>query len=97
MTDLIERQARAEEAARLLRDPLLKEAFDTFELALMNRALEAPVRDDEARRRCLDAVTTLRKVRGQLEAVIKGGQAAAHNAAMEIAPYLPPEKRRWIF
>lgn len=93
MTDAIERQARAEAADRLLRDPLFNEAFDTFELALMNRAIEAPARDDEARRRCLDAVNVLRKVRSQLRSVIAEGKTAAHNAANDIGS---GGKRRWF-
>lgn len=93
MTDLIERQARAEEAERLLREPMLNEAFEAFEQALLNRALEAPARDDDARRRCLDAVMTLRRVRGHLRSVINDGKAAAYNAANDIAN---GGKRTWF-
>lgn len=96
MADAIERQARAEAAARLLADPLLSEAFATFEQALLARALEAPARDDDGRRRCLDAVMTLRKVKANLESVIAGGKTAAINAARVVAPDPEQPRKSWF-
>lgn len=98
--DEIDRSARAEEAERLLNERLLKEAFDVFEKALLDRALKAPARDDEGRRLALQGVQVCRKVRGHLSSVIKEGKIAAANAARDIAPeparlwtgpYRPPQ------
>ena len=37
MTDAVDRQARAEAADRLLRDPMLVEALDAMEAALLEK------------------------------------------------------------
>ncbi len=83
---------RAADAARLLDDALLKEAFAAYEHALIDRAVAAPARDDEARTRCLMAVQVLRKVRKHLEKVVHDGKKAAR-AAEEIAA---GDRRRWF-
>ncbi len=84
---------RATDAERLLNDALLKEAFDTYEKALIDRAIQAPARDDDARTRCMMAVQVLRKVRKHLESVVYEGKKAAQ-AANDIAT--DPNKRRWL-
>jgi len=84
---------RAADAERLLNDALLKEAFEAYEKALVDRAIEAPARDDEARTRCLMAVQVLRKVRKHLKSVVYDGEKAA-KAADDIAT--DPNKRRWL-
>ena len=92
MTDR-DSQWRAADAERLLGDALLKEAFDAYEQALIDRAVAAPARDDEARTRCLMAVQALRKVRKHLEKIVYDGRKAA-KAADDIAA--DPNKRRWL-
>lgn len=89
--DATERQARAEQAERLINDKLLIEAFDKFEQALLDRALQAPARDDEGRKLALQGVQVCRKVRSHLDAVIKEGKIAAINAAKDIAPAPPTQ------
>ncbi len=84
---------RAEDAQRLLDDDLLKEAFAVYEKALIDRALAAPARDDEARTRCLIGVQVLRKVRKHLEKVVHDGKKAA-KAAKDIAK--DENARRWL-
>lgn len=86
-------QWRATDAERLLNDALLNEAFDAYEKALIDRAVAAPARDDEARTRCLMAVQVLRKVRKHLDSVVFDGRKAA-KAADDIAA--DPNKRRWL-
>lgn len=57
----------AGDAAQLLENPIFVSVMREYEKSLFERALEAPTRDDEARYRCLTAVTVLRKIRSALE------------------------------
>jgi len=82
----------AGDADQLLNNRLLREAFDTFDKALDERALAAPVRDDQARQRLIDARVTLRKVEKHLRNIVFEGKRAADKAAKDIAPY----ERRWF-
>lgn len=86
----MDKVAKAEAAHRLANDPLLKEAFAEFDKALDDRALAAPARDDDGRRRLTDARMTLRKVQKHLEKIIFEGKAAAEKAARDIGG------NRWI-
>ena len=45
--DLGEQAVRGEQAARLLSDPLMREAFDLVEQHILAKFKEAPVRDSE--------------------------------------------------
>jgi hypothetical protein len=93
MTDAVDRQARAEAADRLLRDPMLVEALDAMEAALLEKIVEAPARDDEGRRYAAFAIQAARKFRRHLASVIAGGKTAAINAANDIARDAPARKR----
>ena len=75
----------AADATRLINDPVLKECFDAYEKALVERAIEAPARDDDARTRCMMAIQTLRRVRKHLDRLIFDGKSAAMQAADNIA------------
>lgn len=55
------------EAAQLLESRVFRDVMAEYEAQLFERALQAPTRDDEARYRCLTAVTVLRKIRSALE------------------------------
>lgn len=66
MTDR-DKMVEASEAAQLLESRIFRTVMDEYEKQLFERALEAPTRDDEARYRCLTAVTVLRKIRSALE------------------------------
>lgn len=55
------------EAQQLLDSAIFRSVMAEYEKSLFERALEAPTRDDEARYRCLTAVTVLRKIRSALE------------------------------
>ena len=79
------------DAERLLNDALLKEAFDALDKAFDERALACPAKDDEGRRRLMDARVILRKVEGHLKKVAFEGKKAAQHAAKDIAPM-----RRWF-
>tara|TARA_B100000686_G_scaffold101906_1_gene109124 strand:+ start:4365 stop:4643 length:279 start_codon:yes stop_codon:yes gene_type:complete len=81
----------AADASRLANDPVLQECFDAYEQALIERAIEAPARDDDARLRCLMAVQVLRKVRKHLDRLIFDGK----NAAKQAADSLASNKDRW--
>jgi hypothetical protein len=91
MTDAVDRQARAEAADRLLRDPMLVEALDAMEAALLEKIVQAPARDDEGRRLAAFALQSARKVRKHLHAIIADGKTAAINAANDIG-----QKRSWF-
>ena len=79
------------DAERLLNDALLKEAFAELDKAFDERALACPAKDDEGRRRLMDARVILRKVEGHLKKVAFEGKKAAQDAAKDIAPM-----RRWF-
>lgn len=66
MTDR-DKMIEAGDAAQLLENPIFVRVMAEYEKSLFERALEAPTRDDEARYRCLTAVTVLRKIRSALE------------------------------
>lgn len=72
------------EAKQILDNPVFKKAFNAFEKALFERAVEAPARDDDARMRCMMAVQALRQVEKQLRRMVFDGKSAA-KAADEIA------------
>lgn len=74
----------AGDAKQVLENPVFKKAFDAFEKALFERAVEAPARDDDARMRCMMAVQVLRNVEKQLRRIVYDGKTAAI-AADEIA------------
>jgi hypothetical protein len=74
-----EKKRRANEARRLLDEPLLKEAFDTIErdtIEAMLRVPGLPVWADRKRRRLADQVNTIRVIRSYLEHVITAGKQA---------------------
>ena len=68
-----ERGARAE---MLLRDELLKEAFDTLEKAYISEWAVTQVRDVEARERLWSAVNVNRKYQDHLRNVLANGKLA---------------------
>lgn len=83
-------QWRAEDAKRLREDPILNEAFSMFEKALLDRAIEAPLEDDEGRMRCMMAVQVLRQVRRHFDKIVFDG-----NKAAKVAEDVASGKSRW--
>lgn len=65
---------RAEDASRLLNDPLLKEAFERVEKALLSGMQTVDVTATEAQRGLIVSYQLLSKVRQYLEQVMVTGQ-----------------------
>ena len=70
----IERGARAE---RLLKDPLLSEAFESVRQAIFAKIEETPLRDRDALHEWRLMLKLLRDVRANLEQAVQGGKYAA--------------------
>ena len=60
------------EAARLLKHPMLVAMFDQHEKDAMERAINAPVGDDETRRAATGEVRAIRSVRQKLALAAEG-------------------------
>lgn len=68
---------RAQEAARLLSEPLLQEALELIERDAIERVVAATHDQDDVRRYEALRVAVAREVRDQLRSVITTGQQAA--------------------
>lgn len=68
---------RAEEAKRLMADPLLSEAFTKVEEALIGRIKQVDVGATDAQKNLIVTLQLLGKVRQYLEQVIVTGKLAA--------------------
>jgi hypothetical protein len=68
---------RAESAARLLSDPLMKEAFDQVEAACLEALVECRKEDDAGRYRLSEGIKACRLVKRILSQQIESGQVAA--------------------
>lgn len=66
--------ARADQAARLLADPVLAEAFQSVREAILRKIEECPIRDTEGAERARLMLKLLRDVRGNLELAIQDGK-----------------------
>lgn len=66
--------ARAEQAGRILRDPLFTEAFDSVRAALLNKIEMSPVRDEEGREKAFLMLKALRDARAYLEQAMNDGK-----------------------
>ena len=67
---------RGHNAARLLGDPLVAEAFDSIRAEYLAAWEASPVRDAEGRERIWAHLQALTKVKGHLEAVVMTGKMA---------------------
>lgn len=67
---------RGERAARLLTDPLYKEAFSQVEAAAVEALIECKKEDDNGRYRLSEGVKAIRLVRRILEQSIETGHVA---------------------
>lgn len=75
-----EKQQRAAEAAQLLANPYLREAFDRIERDAVEAIISAPQWDekgDRQRRLAAERVRVIRDVRAALQSLIAEGQQAA--------------------
>lgn len=70
-------QRRAEDAERLLNDPLMVEAFQTIESAIIDRMKLLDVGATDAQRNLIVTLQLLGKVRQHIEQVIVTGKLAA--------------------
>jgi hypothetical protein len=68
--------ARGHNAARLLADPLIAEAFDAIRAEYISAWENAPVRDAEGRERIWAHLQALGKVREHLSTVVATGKMA---------------------
>lgn len=66
--------ARAEQAGRILRDPLFNEAFDSVRAALLHKIETSPVRDEEGREKAYQLLKALRDARAYLEQAMNDGK-----------------------
>ena len=71
-----DRLDRAASAKRLLDDPVLQEAFDWLEDAMVEQMLQRPSGDDVGRYRLSVGVGVVRKVRGYLRDTVATGDLA---------------------
>lgn len=78
---------RGERAQRLLRDPLLLEAFASVKAAIHERWEQAPVRDKDGAHELKLMLNLLRDVQANLEQAVRNGRFAADSL----------EKRRFKF
>src|SRR3546814_10799433 len=65
---------RGEQAARLLNEPLMIEAFATIEQELTEQWQNSPARDAEGREKLWLSLKLLHRVRGHLTNVLETGQ-----------------------
>lgn len=72
---------RGNEAERLLREPLLLEAFEKIEQACLAEWKNAPTRDTEGRERIWTMVKLLERVKAHLTAVAQTGRLASAKVA----------------
>lgn len=68
---------RAEAAARLMGDALMRDAFAMVEAAILEAIIECKVEDDAGRYRLSEGIKATRRVRHILQAQIESGQVAA--------------------
>lgn len=91
MTDKTERDIfRGEQAARLLNDELLQEAFATIERECTDQWLQSPERDIEGRERLRLTIKCLHRLRLELQSVLDTGQMAKLSLAQRIGQKLSP-------
>jgi hypothetical protein len=76
---LNEDRDRGAQAERLLRDPLLVEAFDVLENEFMQAWRQSAVADTEARERIYNLCQALEGVKGHLKTVVDTGKLAQAN------------------
>lgn len=72
-------QERAAHAERLLKDPLLQEAFETLNTQFMRTWRQTDVNDTEARERIYNLCTALDTLKQQIASVIVDGKIAKMN------------------
>lgn len=91
MTDKTERDIfRGEQAARLLSDELLLDAFATIEREYTDQWLQSPARDTDGRERLFLMVKTLHRLKLELQCVLETGQTAKMSLAQRIGQRLSP-------
>lgn len=73
---LNEDRDRGGQAERLLRDPLLVEAFDHLETEFMQAWRQSAIADTEARERIYNLVQALEGVKAHLRSVVDTGKMA---------------------
>lgn len=69
---------RASRAKQLMDDPLIVEAFDTVERALVDKWMNAPVGDAEGREDCFRMLWSMRAFKAHFDGVLANGVFAAH-------------------
>lgn len=85
MTDATELEIiRGEQAARLLADPMLAEAFEAVEQELMGLWKDSPARDLEGRESLWLQLKMLHRVRIQLEKTLDSGKVARETLAQRL-------------
>ena len=70
---------RGTKADKLLKDPLLIEAFDLVKQALTNKWEHSPARDKEGREYLYLMIKATNDARGYLEQAVRDGKVALHS------------------
>lgn len=76
-------QERAAHAERLLKDPLLQEAFEKLNTDFMRTWRQTDVNDTEARERIYNLCTALDTLKQQIASVIVDGKIAKMNSEQQ--------------
>ena len=76
-------QERAAHAERLLKDPLLQEAFEKLNTEFMRTWRQTDVNDTEARERIYNLCTALDTLKQQIASVIVDGEIAKMNSEQQ--------------
>jgi hypothetical protein len=76
-------QERAAHAERLLKDPLLQEAFEKLNTEFMRTWRQTDVNDTEARERIYNLCTALDTLKQQIASVIVDGKIAKMNSEQQ--------------
>lgn len=63
--------SRAQQAERLLKDPLLAESFEMVRQAILAKFEQSPVRDNEGREHLFKMLKALNDARGYLEQAVQ--------------------------
>jgi len=76
-------QERAAHAERLLKDPLLQEAFEKLNTEFMRTWRQTDVNDTEARERIYNLCTALDTLKQQIASVVVDGKIAKMNSEQQ--------------
>jgi hypothetical protein len=92
MSNLTAEVKRGNDAARLLGDPLLQEAFQIVETAIHEKWAESPLRDVEGQVALRSMLNHLRDLKAVLEVALADGKAAVEELNRRNRNVLSPKE-----